>query len=337
MIRLAIQQKNIIKFYQGKQATDFPTPLPLKSILWIDVINPTPEELSFIETYWKTSLTSFKFPFNQPLKAKLFEITLLTSPKDSFATSFNCTIFLLPHSILTLRSIEAFSVFDKMAHDQLEEYLALFKEEENTASSPHLFLLYFIHKTMEQFISSLNSLSENLENISYAIFNSSPKTRGKNYPGFLANGQPDLKYVIRQLGQYNNFLSKVEDCFTSLNLLLENLPLKTKLSPAHKEKVSLLKSELQTLLSYTSSLNDKISFLQSGATSLIGIQQSTFAQTLSILAAIFAPPALIAGCFGMNFDPSWKLEWQKGVLLSLSSMGLSALLPYLYFKYKKRL
>jgi magnesium transporter len=47
------------------------------------------------------------------------------------------------------------------------------------------------------------------------------------------------------------------------------------------------------------------------------------------------PPTLIASIYGMNFKNMPELEWPYGYSMALILMLIVAVLPYLFFKWKK--
>jgi magnesium transporter len=49
---------------------------------------------------------------------------------------------------------------------------------------------------------------------------------------------------------------------------------------------------------------------------------------------VFLPPTLIASIYGMNFGRMPELSWTWGYPLALVLMLISAILPYLFFKYR---
>ena len=55
----------------------------------------------------------------------------------------------------------------------------------------------------------------------------------------------------------------------------------------------------------------------------------------SVAAVAFLPPTLIASIYGMNFKHMPELNWEYGYLVAIFLMILAAILPYLYFKWRK--
>ena len=53
------------------------------------------------------------------------------------------------------------------------------------------------------------------------------------------------------------------------------------------------------------------------------------------MSVVLMPPTLIASIYGMNFKIMPELEWQHGYLFAVIAMVLAAVLPYVFFKWKK--
>jgi magnesium transporter len=47
------------------------------------------------------------------------------------------------------------------------------------------------------------------------------------------------------------------------------------------------------------------------------------------------PPTLVASIYGMNFKMMPELDWTYGYPLAIGTMILAAVLPYLYFKWRR--
>ena len=47
------------------------------------------------------------------------------------------------------------------------------------------------------------------------------------------------------------------------------------------------------------------------------------------------PPTLVASIYGMNFRHMPELEWTWGYPLALGLLVLAAVLPYLFFRWKR--
>ena len=67
----------------------------------------------------------------------------------------------------------------------------------------------------------------------------------------------------------------------------------------------------------------------------INSQQNRIIKLFSVLAVVLLPPTLIASVYGMNFAHIPELQWRWGYPFSLGLMLVSAIVPYLVFRYKR--
>ena len=107
------------------------------------------------------------------------------------------------------------------------------------------------------------------------------------------------------------------------------------LSPHTPELCNEVLHDIETLLTHTSFLFDKINFLMDSTQGFININQNKIIKTFSIAAVVFLPPTLVASIYGMNFHWMPELDKDWGYPFALCLMGASALSTYLFFKWKK--
>jgi magnesium transporter len=96
------------------------------------------------------------------------------------------------------------------------------------------------------------------------------------------------------------------------------------------------------LADHANFLSSKVTFLLSATLGLINSdqnainsQQSRITKLFSILAVVLLPPTLVASVYGMNFQHMPELRWTWGYPFALGLMLVSAVVPYLIFKYKR--
>ena len=69
---------------------------------------------------------------------------------------------------------------------------------------------------------------------------------------------------------------------------------------------------------------------------VVNIEQNAIIKIFSIAAVVFMPPTLVASIYGMNFHNGMiELEWDYGYPFALVLMVVAAVLPILYFKWRK--
>ena len=67
---------------------------------------------------------------------------------------------------------------------------------------------------------------------------------------------------------------------------------------------------------------------------LINVEQNAIIKIFSIASVVFLPPTLVASIYGMNFEFMPELAWTYGYPLALFAMLLSAMIPFLFFRWK---
>ena len=93
--------------------------------------------------------------------------------------------------------------------------------------------------------------------------------------------------------------------------------------------------DLQSLEEDASFKAQKVQFLLDATLGLINLAQNDIIKLFSVLAVIFMPPTVIASIYGMNFKEMPELEWHFGYPLAILLMVCAAVLPYVFFRWKK--
>ncbi len=93
--------------------------------------------------------------------------------------------------------------------------------------------------------------------------------------------------------------------------------------------------DIESLLSHSNFLVERIQLMMSAAMGIVNIQQNQIIKLFSVMAVVLMPPTLIASIYGMNFHHMPELDTVWGYPLALSAMLVSAVAPYLFFKRKK--
>ncbi|MEO6432362.1 MAG: magnesium transporter CorA family protein [Sphingomicrobium sp.] len=100
----------------------------------------------------------------------------------------------------------------------------------------------------------------------------------------------------------------------------------------HLESIAV---DARALTEHASFLTDSLTFLLDATLGLISIEQNAAMKLFSWVAAVFLPPSVVAGFFGMNFHYFPALAWAPGSHAGLIIMIGSAILPYAYFKWRR--
>ncbi len=145
-----------------------------------------------------------------------------------------------------------------------------------------------------------------------------------------------MKVMLKRLGQIGDLLSKLRDSLVSLRRLFNFLAADYTMPEMAMVRIQLqtLALDAEALIDHATFASQRINLLVDAALGLIGVEQNAIIKIFSVASVVFLPPTLIASIYGMNFDVMPELHWTFGYPMALGAMVASAVLPYLFFKYK---
>src|SRR5690606_14834593 len=127
---------------------------------------------------------------------------------------------------------------------------------------------------------------------------------------------------------------KIRMCLVDTQRDISFLLRQVKTDAGQTEVLRQINHDVETLMSHTTFLFDKINFLMDSTQGFISIEQNQIIKIFSIAAAVFLPPTLVASIYGMNFDHIPELDWLLGYPFALTLMLVSGIAPYFYFRRK---
>lgn len=146
-----------------------------------------------------------------------------------------------------------------------------------------------------------------------------------------------LSALMQRIGRAEDMNGKVDESLTTLARLTQYLTfvLSHKDRGAEKARLKTLTRDIRSLLEVAAKQERKITFQLDATLGVINIRQADVIKIFSVVAFVFLPPTLIASIYGMNFDFMPELQWEWGYPAALVAMVVSALVPYLLFRWKR--
>lgn len=187
------------------------------------------------------------------------------------------------------------------------------------ARSPAELLVTLFEQKLENHADTLEDLHRQLEEVSYLV---------------LEDEEAELNEAIEQLARLEDSNGKIRLCLMDsqrdISFLLRHL----RRDPEHADTLREIMRDVETLMSHTAFLFDKINFLMDSTQGFINIEQNQIIKIFSIAAVVFLPPTLVASIYGMNFEFMPELNWLLGYPMAIGLMIMAGIAPYLYFKKK---
>lgn len=92
--------------------------------------------------------------------------------------------------------------------------------------------------------------------------------------------------------------------------------------------------DIQALEVHADFLSGRLGLVGDTTLGLINLEQNKTVRIVSVVAALFLPPTLIASAYGMNFAHMPELAWDWGYPAALGLMVGSAVATWAYFKWR---
>jgi magnesium transporter len=144
--------------------------------------------------------------------------------------------------------------------------------------------------------------------------------------------------ILIAIGRKGDLTSKVRESLVSIGRVVTFVAAAVdgvKWSKDMREQLKTMQRDVASLTDHASYLSNKITFVLDAMLGVVNLEQNNIIKLFSVMAVVLMPPTLIASVYGMNFKVMPELEWVHGYPMALVMMLLAAVLPYVFFKWKK--
>jgi magnesium transporter len=300
-------------------------PLPPRAV-WIDMLNPTPEERRKVDEdlhlEMPTRADMEEIEISSRIyqeESNLFMTALVLSQTDTEQpTSGAVTFVLTPEHLVTIRYIDP---------QPFRSFALRCERAVVTATRPELVLMQLLDAIIDRMADILEKTGTDVEGISREIFEPAASALGYR-------SDKDFQRVLRDLGRKYDLTSKMRESLLTIGRVLTflNQAFDSKVQKDARTHVKTLSRDVLSLQDHSSYVSNKLTFLLDATLGLINIEQNTVIKIMSVAAIVLLPPTLFASIWGMNFKYMPELDEVWGYPLSIVVMIISAILPYVYFK-----
>lgn len=297
--------------------------------LWVDLNNPTDEELKPIEAAFRISAPTRADMQEIEASSRLyredgavFMTATIVSGADTEAPESHAVAFILADGrLITVRHSEPrpFITFPQRAVRQP----GLWPSAERV-------LVGLLDAVVDRTADVLERVSVDVDALSREIFGA----RTRKAPP-LDSG--DFHEILVRLGRENDLTGRIRESLVSVNRLVTFLSqvTDTKSGKEFRANVKTLSRDIASLTDHTHYLSNKMTFLLDATLGLISTEQNKVIKILAVAGTVFLPPTLFASVWGMNFQHMPELDEAWGYPLAIAVILASGLLPFLYFRWRR--
>jgi magnesium transporter len=297
-------------------------------IIWIDLLNPTPEEIHFVERAAKIRM---------PTEASLSEIEAssrlrldhhvlyLSSPVVTLDASGEAHLtpvgFVITANVLVTVRFFTSAPFDSVAQridtdDSLKNGMCVFTR--------------LLEAIVDRGADVLEHLGVTADGLSRSVFKGELVKKGP------VRSTRKLREALANVGVLADRLAKARDVLLGVGRIASYADDVGGewITPSSRIRLEAVSKDVVSLSDYESRLSDKIQLLLDAVLGFINIEQNDLFKILTIVSVVGVPPTLLAGIWGMNFKNMPELNWQWGYALAWIAIIVSGLLPLLWFKLR---
>ncbi len=318
----------IIYDHQGSGLAKREGMLPITdATVWIDLLNPTPEEDKFVEAALGIAV---------PTRAEMREIEasnrLYQENGAHFMTAFivynveapvplttSLTFILAGKRLVTVRYAEpkAFPLF-----------LARVEKGDLACSSAAAIMAGLVESIIHREADLIERIQDEVDRTAPIIFElkGGQQTRTRR-----------LDSILKAVGKQGDTNARAQESALSLDRVL------TYFADAARERgddarilqrIDVAHRDIGSLMEHMRFLSNRILFLLDATLGMISTEQNQTIKLFSVAAVMLMPPTLIASIYGMNFKHMPELSWVSGYPMALGMMVVSAVIPFIYFRRK---
>ena len=298
-----------------------------EAAVWIDLVSPTVQEDKLVEALLGIAVPTREEMQEIEVSSRLYvenggrymTATLMCQSDTATPKTTPVTFILSAHRLLTVR------YDDPRPFAIVEHKLARLCPPKVSGETV---LMDLLDAVIDRSADIQERIGAEVDQVSHSIFE--PEEEG---------AAPSYNDVLKALGRKGDLTSKVRESQVSVGRLLSFLANEAegmKWAKDARLQLQSMQRDVTSLSDHATYLANKITFLLDALLGIVSIQQNDIIKIFSIAAVVFMPPTLVASVYGMNFHHNMiELDWELGYLFALFLMLLVAVLPLLFFKWKK--
>ena len=310
-------------------------PLPAGAI-WIDLDDPTAQEAEAVE-----AATGIRVPSRAAL-SEVEQSSRLRRLKSG-GLSLSTPMITFKRMDLSLKPLGFVITRDHLVtirFHELRSFAAVkqrvAEQDGDCATSLDLFLL-ILEELVDNLADMLEEMSGGLGQLSSRIFDFDTKG-GVNENEGRAPKRRDmaLRRLLRAIGRQGKSLAKIRASLLGLERIVKFVkdacPLA--LGAQQNPRFDTLANDIASLDEFETRQSETLQFLLDATLGLISIEQNNAFRILTVVSVVGIPPTLVASIYGMNFKDMPELDWAWGYPFGLVLIGLTAVLPALFFRWR---
>jgi magnesium transporter len=298
-------------------------------VSWIDLLHPTNEERESVESRYGLKLPSREELSGVEASSRISlkdRVLYLSMPTVSHMSDLDHTPsplgFVLSKNLLVTIRYTQLHAFDTVT-EKCSKAVGTFTSVDAFAA--------LVDEMVDLSADLIEKIAADLDGVSRAVFS---KLGKQNH---VTQSNDELRAVLIGVGNAGEHLSRIRDNVLGLQRIVPFVAGTEQdwIPSSVRGRLKVTQGDLTSLAEYETHLSDKVQFLLDAVLGFINTKQNDIFQMLTVISIVGIPPTLVASIYGMNFRNMPELSWAWGYPYALVVILLSAILPILWFKWRR--
>ena len=298
--------------------------------VWIDLIDPSPAEIAFVER--ATGL-------DVPSRAEIGEIEASSRLRTENGVLYFSTPMLFGAALgeprvtslgLALSKDRLVTVrFESMA--VFDSFKCQVGKPETVHPSATGAFVGLLEAIVDRYADHLERVGTELDRASHAIF------RDESDKKSLTPADRSLRETIRGIGREGDFVSKIRDSLMGIARIVPYADTRGVdwMPPEAHARLHTLRQDILSLNDYDAYLTAKVQFLLDATLGLVNIEQNNIIKVLTVVTVVALGPTLVASWYGMNFKAIPEYDWTFGYPYAIILGLVTGLAPLVWFRLRR--
>jgi magnesium transporter len=299
----------------------------LRRAVWIDLLQPTPEEIARVQRATglgvptEANISEIESSSRLAKRDDAVYLSLpLVSTSDPAPRGYAAGFVLDRERLLTVHYVES-PLFGRFVERHATDTAAC-------ATGAHI-MLAMLEAIVDRQADVLEQVRNELDLLSGSIFGLGPEAGGRKREDAM------LRATLAALGRMGDVISYIRDTQVAVGRIAPYVETAADWLPADiHPRLATLRADIASVSDFDTHLNDKLQFLLDATLGFINIAQNNVMKVLTVASVVGIPPVLIAGIYGMNFKFMPEYDWAWGYPYGLAAIFGTGLLTLLIFWWR---
>lgn len=299
-----------------------------ETTVWLDLLNPTPEEDKHVEAALSIEIPTRAEAREIEASSRLYvengahymTTYIMYGLEQANPGSSNLTFILSGRRLVTVRYCEpkAFPYF-----------LQRVERAEATCNTGSAIMIGLLETLLHRKADLIERIQDEVDKMAQSLFNLNGAHAAK----------PKLNFndVLKGTGRGADIVARAQESAVSIDRALTffTAAIRDRTDEADlPERIEAARRDNTSLMEHMKFLQGRTNFLLDATLGMINTEQNQIIKLFSVMAVMLMPPTLIASIYGMNFKHIPELEFTFGYPMALGMMLLSGVIPFIYFRRK---